>query len=447
MPDAVERDELRAILRERYAPMLRRTLAKPARSKSEQMVRLRERMTTALTHLEAPTTPLATLHSLTVFLEDLKRQMDKAWNQKYAPQPAQHGAPASTQPHPHPPPLPQLAPKLEAPPLSHVTPTVDAAGTASAPSLLSIMESAKRARRPGAEDDLIETLRNIMYTHGDADSPLATSAHELHEQLRAWLSRLLPHVTTDSRRPPPKPKHEDGADGSDPSASAADGGKAPAGGAAELSLARLSAAFPQERARYSSLLASRKRAERSTSEEELQLVGPCEDGELIGDMVEMDEIDPAPALEGSAPMPRPAGRATDEQRQALADQRTRQMGLSEYDDFSRRRKASGLGNAAFAQWCASTFELKYASQPRARVPEAFSFLGWLVRWRAVEIVEEANRAIHGGRLEPLWGPPIPREAYAAAATRITSLAVGRDREAERTVCEAESSQACCPGAR
>jgi hypothetical protein len=392
---------------------------------------------------------------LDTFLEDLRKKMDKARNQKYAPQLAQQVTSASAQPHQHPAPLPELLPKRAAPPAECDASTGDDADTTPAPSLLSIMESAKRARRPGAEVDLIETLRNIMYTHGDSDSPLEASAHELLEQLRGWLSRLLPHVIAEVRRPSPTPEHENGAGGSHPPALIADRGGVPPRVAAELSLARLSAAFPQERARYSALLASRKRAERSTSDEALQLIGPDDDGELLGDVVEMDmaATDHAPDLDVSqknasdldvsAPKLRPAGRATDEQRQALADQRTRQMDLAEYNEFFKRRRASGLGNAAFAQWCASTFELKCASQLRARVPEAFSFLGWLARCRAAEIVEEANRAVHGGQMQPLRGPPISREAYAAAAKRIASQAVGRDQEeVERTLSEAESSRAC-----
>jgi hypothetical protein len=439
--DAVERDELRARLLERYAPMLRRALAKPARSNKEQMVLLRERMANALTHLEAPTTPVANLLMLDGYLGELKTRMDTAENRKYAPQPAQPGPQERTQPQQPPAPLP--TPKPASPPPVIEAATEDAADTAPAPSLLSIMEGAKLARRPGAEYDLLETLRNIMYTHGDAAYPLDASVRELLEQLRAWLARVLPHVTTEAKGPAPTPTPEAGA--SHPSAPAADTGGVSSRVAVELSLARLSAAFPQERARYSALLASRKRVERSTSEDEEQLGVPFEDGDLIGDGVENDEAgeaDTAAAADGGAAKPPPARRATDEQRQALADERTRQMGLKEYDDFSRRRKASCLGNPAFAQWCAATFELKCGRQTRARVPESFSFLGWLARWRAAEIVEEANRAIHGGQMQPLRGPPISCEAYAAAARKITSLAVGRDREAERALRDAEAARVC-----
>lgn len=123
----------------------------------------------------------------------------------------------------------------------------------------------------------------------------------------------------------------------------------------------------------------------------------------------------------------PQATGADEARRAFADARTQEMDLDEYDEFCRRRKASGLGTRTFVQWCGAMLGIK-GGETKDGVTEAFSFLGWLARLRTAEVVEAANRAAHQGRLEPLQGAPVTRAQYAAAARQLTGIKVGRDRQ-------------------
>jgi len=245
MHEFLERDALGAALLEGYAPMLRGMLARPSRSTSEQMVRLRERMANALANLEAPTTPIDDLRSLDAFLADLKQKMDSAKNKKFAPPPA-------------PPTYLVTPPEAAQPPTILCELPGSASDNAPLPSLLSIISGAKRSRGTSVEDRLIDTLCNIMYTHGDARCTRADSAQELLAQLRVWLARLLPHVTA------PKEAARRAASSSDEEAASPEAPKAAV--THMLLLDKLSAAFPRERAYHSALLDSRRKAERSTAD-------------------------------------------------------------------------------------------------------------------------------------------------------------------------------------
>ena len=116
--------------------------------------------------------------------------------------------------------------------------------------------------------------------------------------------------------------------------------------------------------------------------------------------------------------------SNESERRRFADERTGRMDLAEYDKYHARRRASGLGTGAFQRWCCGRWGLGGGG---GRVSKAFSLLGWLARMRAAEVVEEANRAAHGGALTEVGeGAPLSRERYAAAARAASELGVGRD---------------------
>eukprot|EP00967_Tisochrysis_lutea_P048320 scaffold58993_cov34-Tisochrysis_lutea.AAC.2 len=426
-----EADNLRASLLERYAPMLERMLARPQRSQSEQMTRLRQRMKNALEHLQTPATSLESLCLLDSFLEELERKLSIARNRKYTsvlpppdnPAVASPGCAAAQ---------PELERASSCKPLAQSglpsDPSSGAVTSAPMPSLLSVLESSKRQRISSFEDEVLSTLRNIMYTHGDAEHPLEDSTQEVMRHLRAWLSDLLPLVTVAARTAAHSPSIE--GDENPPKQSSCEESQV---AQSTLNLSRLTSNFPKERSRYSALLASRKNVERSTSEE--SVMEPSDEADLLGEHVELETaecLEQNGANEGSVDSLQQSASIAHvyEQRQAFADLRTRDMGLSEYEEFVRRRRSSSLGTIAFARWCRTAFGLGGSkAQIRTHVPEVFSFLGWLARCRVAEIVEEANRNLHGGKLAPLKNnTPIHKEQYAKASNNLVGITVGLDRQ-------------------
>ena len=371
--------------------MLRGLLSRPSKSSCEKMRLFRERVAGALSTLEAAEESLpalAELQQLREFLDDLARKNEAAKqkaaaakaaaNHQYAPPPA---ATSSSEA-----PLPTGGKQSRAE-------EENASGAAGASSMLSILT--KRPRAGSAEEEVAGSLASVMYVHGDAREPSAGAVEELLSHVAAWLSRVLPLV----RRP--------------------EGG---------IAFERLVELFPLEAARHASLLAAARKQASADAESD-----PSSSHALLGDEVEEREAsddagaEPEAADEaagaGGEAVAAVAG-SNESERRRFADERTGRMDLAEYDKYHARRRASGLGTGAFQRWCCGRWGLGGGG---GRVSKAFSLLGWLARMRAAEVVEEANRAAHGGALtEVREGAPLSRERYAAAARAASELGVGRD---------------------
>jgi hypothetical protein len=227
-----------------------------------------------------------------------------------------------------------------------------------------------------------------MHVYGDAAEPLPESVDALVAELGGWLERILPRVSRKSR--------------------------AGAAGTKEhtLSLPELQAAFPRELSAYDAIRRFRE-ASKDRADSDGEVAAEEDDDDAVG-----LSLRPTQALIA---------------RSSLLNARTEGMDEVEYGHFTQLRAGATVATPAFARLLHQALRLrvgKWKSEPRLAEQwravasgRAFGCFTHIVRTLLIEVVEEANRYLHGGELR-LPARAISAGEYRAAAQRLRARRAG-----------------------
>ena len=223
-------------------------------------------------------------------------------------------------------------------------------------------------------DGLWGVVRDIMYAYGDAPRPRDECVQLLVVQLQKWQERHIQLVTIQREATAERP------------------------GGATLCRKRLRHHFPADYEEHELLQKLRRKARTAEEDDE-------EQGVAAGEAADEDDGgEEQPAEEEDRVAGAMASRHRE--RRAFQDERTRDMGAEEYDQFAQRRQTASLNSLSFARKVAATHGLLSSAVTRhnGSMVAAYSFFLRLATTQLGAIVEAANRAAHDGRLHPPLQP-------------------------------------------